>query len=83
MDDAATAKGLAANGPAGLAAPLPGDAPAGPDLRQDFTPQSLYYRLRDARAEAREIERRVDHDPSADAGVPTQWRTVRDRRSRP
>ena len=38
----------------------------------------MYYRLRDARAEAREIERRVDHDPSADAGVPTQWRTVRD-----
>jgi type VI secretion system protein ImpA len=77
MDDAA-AKGLAANGLADLAAPLPGDAPAGPDLRQDFTPQSLYYRLRDARADAREIERRIDHDPSADAGVPTQWRTVRD-----
>jgi type VI secretion system protein ImpA len=61
-----------------LAAPLPGDAPAGSDLRQDFSPQSLYYRLRDARAEAREIERRVDHDPAADAGVPLQWRTVRD-----
>src|SRR5271166_5924097 len=73
MDDAGLANGLA-----GLAAPLPGDAPAGADLRQDFTPQSLYYRLRDARAEAREIERRVDHDPSADAGVPIQWRTVRD-----
>src|ERR1700722_14314183 len=78
MDDAATVKGLAANGLADLAAPLPGDAPAGLDLRQDFTPQSLYYRLRDARAEAREIERRVDHDPLADAGVPIQWRTVRD-----
>ena len=78
MDDAAIVKGLAADGLAGLAAPLPGDAPAGPDLRQDFTPQSLYYRLRDARAEAREIERRVDHDPAADAGVPIQWRTVRD-----
>jgi type VI secretion system protein ImpA len=62
----------------GLGAPLAGDAPAGADLRQDFTPQSLYYRLRDARAEAREIERRIDHDPSADAGVPIQWRTVRD-----
>ena len=73
MDDAGQANSLA-----GLAAPLPGDAPAGPDLRQDFSPQSLYFRLRDARAEAREIERRIDHDPSADAGVPTQWRTVRD-----
>ncbi len=69
--------GQASNPPA-LAAPLPGDVPAGSDLRQDFSPQSLYYRLRDARAEAREIERRVDNDPAADSGVPTQWRTVRD-----
>ncbi len=73
MDDAGQSDSLAH-----LAAPLAGDAPAGPDLRQDFSPQSLYFRLRDARAEAREIERRVDNDPSADAGVPTQWRTVRD-----
>jgi len=73
MDQAGDARNLAA-----LAAPLPGDAPAGSDLRPDFSPQSLYYRLRDARAEAREIERRVDHDPAADAGVPIQWRTVRD-----
>ena len=73
MDDAGQTDSLAE-----LAAPLQGEAPAGPDLRQDFSPQSLYYRLRDARAEAREIERRVDHDPTADAGVPTQWRTVRD-----
>jgi type VI secretion system protein ImpA len=72
MDDAGQTSALAA-----LAAPLAGDAPAGPDLRQDFAPESLYYRLRDARAEAREIERRSDHDPAADAGVPTQWRTVR------
>jgi type VI secretion system protein ImpA len=73
MDDAGQASSLA-----GLAVPLPGDAPAGSDLRQDFSPQSLYFRLRDARAEAREIERRIDHDPTVDAGVPTQWRTVRD-----
>ena len=61
-----------------LAAPLPGEMPAGANLRQDFSPQSVYYRLRDARAEAREIERRADHDPDADATVPTQWRTVQD-----
>jgi type VI secretion system protein ImpA len=73
MDDAGQPIGLA-----GLAEPLPGEAPAGADLRQDFSPQSLYYRLRDARAEAREIERRADNDPLADAGVPIQWRTVRD-----
>jgi type VI secretion system protein ImpA len=81
MDDAGLASGQAEGGASqarGLAAALPGDVPAGPDLRQDFSPQSLYFRLRDARAEAREIERRADHDPTADAGVPTQWRTVRD-----
>lgn len=73
MDDAGAANNLMS-----LAAPLVGDTPAGPNLRLDFSPQSLYFRLRDARAEAREIERRMDHDPSADSGVPTQWRTVRE-----
>ena len=36
------------------------DTPAGADLRQDFTPQSPYFRLRDARAEARAEEREAD-----------------------
>jgi type VI secretion system protein ImpA len=63
-----------------LAMPLPGERQAGDDLRQDFSPQSLYYRLRDARSEAREIERRLDHnDPEADApALPRLWRTVHD-----
>ncbi len=73
MDDAGEATGLL-----GLAVPLAGDAPAGPDLRQDFSPQSLYFRLRDARAEAREIERRIDHDPACRCRGADQWRTVRD-----
>lgn len=73
MDDLGQAFELAA-----IAAALPGDLPAGLDLRQDFSPQSIYFRLRDARAEAREIERRIDHDPTVDAGVPAQWRTVRE-----
>ena len=38
---------------AALLAPIAGDAPAGSDLREDFSAQSTYYRLRDARAEAR------------------------------
>jgi len=61
-----------------LVAPIPGDAPAGTDLRQDYSPQSFYYRLRDARAEARELERRADHDPAAEAAPPQQWRLVRE-----
>src|SRR5579875_1205685 len=66
-----------------LLAPFADDAPAGTDLREDFSPQSPYYRLRDARAEARAAERAADAPDSAQAGaqdaaVPSQWRTVRE-----
>jgi type VI secretion system protein ImpA len=63
-----------------LATAIPGSAPAGADLRQDFSPQSAYYRLRDARAEARELERRLDQnqDPADDAKLPPLWRLVRE-----
>ena len=63
-----------------LATPLPGDKPTGEDLRQDFAANSPYYRLRDLRSEAREIERRLDHgDPEADAvALPRLWRSVQD-----
>lgn len=63
---------------AALLAPIGGDAPAGVDLREDFSPQSIYYRLRDARAEARAAERQADSDPSVDFPTPPQWRVVRD-----
>lgn len=64
----------------GLLAPIAGETPVGADLRRDFTPQSPYYRLRDARAEARAAERAVDAgDPNADPAVgPQRWRAVRD-----
>ena len=61
-----------------LLAAFEGDAPAGEDLREDFTPQSLYYRLRDARAEARAAEREADKGQGDDSVTPPQWRTVRD-----
>jgi type VI secretion system protein ImpA len=60
-----------------LLAPVPGETPAGLDLRRDSSAQSLYFRLRDARAEARAAERAMETDDSASA-VPPQWRTVRD-----
>ena len=68
---------------AALLAPIAGDAPAGLDLRADSSPQSLYYRLRDARAEARAAERAMEApDPerpeTSSAAVPPQWRTIRD-----
>jgi type VI secretion system protein ImpA len=61
-----------------LLAPIEGDSPTGEDLREDFSPQSMYYRLRDARAEARAAERAADANPGEDSVVPPQWRTVRD-----
>ena len=61
-----------------LLAPIEGDAPQGIDIREDYSAQSPYNRLRDARSEARDAEKMQDAgDPDArDAGP--MWRTVRD-----
>src|SRR4051794_33883516 len=69
-----------------LLAPIAGEAPAGRDLREDNSPSSLYRRLRDARAEARDAERDADAPRGPDDPVPaesaspiplaTRWRTV-------
>lgn len=59
-----------------LMEPVPGAAPAGEDLRLDASPQSLYFRLRDARAEARAAERLADNDPALRGAMPAQWATV-------
>lgn len=56
-------------------APFEGDQPTGVDLRQDHSPTSIYYRLRDARAEARDAERRADGE-GGDEGIATLWRPV-------
>ncbi|WP_419729080.1 type VI secretion system protein TssA [Lichenicola sp.] len=60
-----------------LLRPISEDNPAGTDPRTDVSPQSVYFRLRDARAEARQIERNGDHD-GGDTGTPTAWNAVRD-----
>lgn len=60
-----------------LLAPIAGESPAGADLREDRSPQSLYYRLRDARAEARAAERQSDTEQDAAAAPPPQWATIR------
>jgi len=73
---------------AALLAPIAQEAPAGTDLREDYSPNSLYFRLRDARAEARDAERAADAprsetDPAPAEGtsripLATRWRTVRE-----
>lgn len=58
-----------------ILAPLEGDQPTGVDLRQDFAPTSIYFRLRDARAQARDAERQADAE-GGDEGLPVLWRPV-------
>ncbi len=61
-----------------LLAPIPGDSPVGADLREDFSSQSPYNRLRDARSEARDAEKLIDAG-NTDVPDPTSmWRAVRD-----
>jgi type VI secretion system protein ImpA len=61
-----------------LLAPVPGDAPQGTDIREDYSAQSPYNRLRDARSEARDAEKMLDAgNPDARDPAPL-WRTVRD-----
>ena len=62
---------------AALLAPISEEIPAGTDLRQDTSADSIYHRLRDARAEARAAERPSDAG-STEGGSPPQWRLVRD-----
>src|SRR5215831_15238670 len=67
-----------------MLAPIPGDRPTGGDVREDFTPTSIYFRLRDARADARDAERQADSpDPdnpggsgANDEALQTRWRPV-------
>ncbi|WP_338663885.1 type VI secretion system protein TssA [Pararoseomonas sp. SCSIO 73927] len=56
-------------------APVSDDAPAGTDLREDYSPSSVYFQLRDARAEARDAERQAE-SAEADEVTAPQWRTV-------
>ena len=45
---------------AALTAPISADQPAGVHLREDFSPESLYYALKGAAREARATERKRD-----------------------
>jgi type VI secretion system protein ImpA len=59
-----------------LLAPIAGDRPTGADPRQDFDPASLYFRLRDARAEARAAERQADASGLEEEAPVAQWAPV-------
>src|SRR3954453_5666899 len=72
---------------AALVAPIAGEMPAGQDLREDKSPEALYFRLRDARREASAAERAADapkddSDPRPVDAAPVppilQWRIARE-----
>ena len=56
-------------------APVSEDAPAGTDMREDYSPSSVYFQLRDARAEARDVERQAEASEGDESTAP-QWRSV-------
>jgi type VI secretion system protein ImpA len=56
-----------------LAAPIAGDVPVGPDLREDTSPTSPFYRMKDAVASAREADKETETKPDAPGGF-AQWR---------
>lgn len=57
-----------------LLTPIAGDNPAGEDLRANISPDSPYYKVKDARSAARAAERRTESDDGE--SVPADWRAV-------
>jgi type VI secretion system protein ImpA len=55
---------------------IPGENPAGADLREDDSHSSEFRTIRDARNEARRIERRADEEGEDVGPAMGQWQTV-------
>ena len=56
-----------------LLAPIPGEKPAGDDLRVNAGPTSLYYQVKDGRNAARAAERRIEGGQDE---TPPDWKPV-------
>jgi type VI secretion system protein ImpA len=59
-----------------LLADIPGENPAGVDLREDYSPKSVFRVLKDARAAARAAERNVVWEDEESAGAKADWSPV-------
>ena len=61
-----------------LLQPISEDRPQGEDIREDFSPASIYYQIKDARAAARTSERQnqMSDDPDAIYLTIPEWQTV-------
>lgn len=60
-----------------LLSPIPGENPSGISLREDYSPQSAYHALKDARAKARAAERNVVWGDEV-SDLRSEWRPVLD-----
>ena len=59
-----------------LLAPIEGDSPVGEDLREDPSPNSVYFSIKDARTAARASERQQAAEEEASGGPAPEWRDV-------
>ncbi|MDB5306033.1 MAG: hypothetical protein JWO38_235 [Gemmataceae bacterium] len=57
-----------------LLAPIPGDKPAGADLRANAGPTSVYYQAKDGRSTARAAERQMEG--GLEDAAPPDWKVV-------
>jgi len=58
--------------------PISDDQPVGEDIREDISPNSIYYQIKDARTAARATERRIimEDDRDAMGNVVSEWHQV-------
>ncbi|MDH5217734.1 MAG: type VI secretion system protein TssA [Gammaproteobacteria bacterium] len=58
--------------------PISDDQPVGEDIREDISPNSIYYQIKDARTAARATERRIimEDDRDAMGNVVSEWYQV-------
>ena len=59
-----------------LTQPVSEAQPHGSDLREDASPTSAYYRIKDARNAARAAERASLFDPEAASGILKEWKPI-------
>lgn len=59
-----------------LLADIPGENPAGVDLREDYSPKAVFRVLKDARAAARAAERNVVWEDEESGGTKADWSPV-------
>lgn len=61
-----------------LTQPISDDAPAGEDIRQDRSPTSVFYKIKDARERARSAERNMFHEEDTGESAKDAWREILD-----